>query len=340
MKYMSRIAIVTDAWRPQINGVVTTLTQTVKNLEGQGHRVKLITPELFSSIPCPTYSEIRLSIASSKKLQKMLSEFSPDCIHIATEGPLGWAARKCCLKKGFPFTTSYHSRFPEYIRLRMPVPLTLSYAVVRNFHKPAARTMVATDKLHEELEERRFTKLVRWSRGVDTSLYKPGPKKFLNLPRPISMFVGRVAVEKNIESFLDLDIAGTKVVIGDGPARTELENRYPETFFAGYKTGPDLARHMACADVLVFPSLTDTYGVVMLEAMACGVPVAAYPVTGPINVVKNGVNGWLDDDLHVAVEQALKVPSHSCRSSVMELSWSRCSSQFFDYLALRPTPLI
>ena len=335
---MSKIAIVTDAWHPQINGVVTTLTQTIRKLEEFGHTVKVIAPGQFKSIPCPTYPEIRLSLTGPAGLKRQLDTFSPDCIHIATEGPLGWAARKICRIKRFPFTTSYHTRFPEYIRMRIPIPLTLSYSVVRKFHKPATRIMVATEQLDNELGIRKFKNIVRWSRGVDTDLFKPGPKEFLDLPRPVSIFVGRVAVEKNIEEFLKLDLPGTKVIVGDGPARKEMEYRYSGVVFTGYKKGAELAAHLAAADVFVFPSLTDTFGVVMLEAMACGIPVAAHPVTGPVTIVKNGVNGWLDNDLKVALEKALEVSPDTCRKNALQYSWESCTSQFLANLDFSGKP--
>lgn len=336
---MARIAIVTDAWHPQINGVVTTLSQTVSHLARVGHTVKVIHPKLFGSVPCPTYPEIRLALTSPAHLRNQLLGFAPHAVHIATEGPLGWLARGVCRRKNFPFTTSYHTRFPEYIRMRMPVPLGLCYRVVRMFHRPAARTMVATPALAKELAGRGFTNLAPWTRGVDTELFTPLPGKTQRRNEPRMVYVGRVAVEKNISQFLRLDLPGRKLVIGDGPARATLEKEYPEATFVGYRTGEDLARMIAGADVMVFPSLTDTFGVVMLEAMACGVPVAAYPVTGPINVVQNGVNGWLDTDLRQAVINALNVPPESCRLAALKYSWATSIGQFHRNLALCDSPL-
>lgn len=337
---MSRIAIVTDAWHPQINGVVTTLTQTKRCLERAGHVVKVINPLLFRSVPCPTYPEIRLALTGRTRVQDELKKFAPNAVHIATEGPLGWAARSICKKVHFPFTTSYHTRFPEYIRTRAPVPLQLSYSVIRRFHGGASRIMVATEALRSELQRRGFSNTVPWSRGVDTDLFKLQKNDVLGVDTPIYMFIGRVAIEKNIEAFLKLRLDGTKVVVGDGPARAELESKYPGVLFAGYRKGEELARYISAANVMVFPSLTDTFGVVMLEAMACGVPVAAYPVTGPINVVRNGVNGWLDEDLSIAVKKALTISPESCRRSVLGYSWESCSGQFFNNLELRTTPLM
>ncbi|WP_419176362.1 glycosyltransferase family 4 protein [Desulfosediminicola sp.] len=331
---MNKIAIVTDAWHPQINGVVTTLTQTVKHLENMGHRVKVINPHLFRSIPCPSYPEIRLALAWTRQLKKLLTEFAPNAVHIATEGPLGWAARSACLKKKFPYTTSYHTRFPEYIKMRFPIPLSWSYTVVRKFHKQATRVMVATLALRDELSQRNFPNTAPWSRGVNTELFQPDTRIDLGVEGPVQVYVGRVAVEKNIEAFLSLDLPGTKVIVGDGPARKELERKYPEALFAGYRRGKELAGYIANADVMVFPSLTDTFGVVMLEANGCGVPVAAYPVTGPINVVKNGVNGWLDQDLQIAVHKAMEVSRESCRNTALQYSWKACSEQFFNNLEI------
>jgi len=336
---MNRIAIVTDAWHPQINGVVTTLTQTVRQLERAGHEVKVINPQLFRSIPCPTYPEIRLALAGFGQMRKELFDFAPHAVHIATEGPLGWIARAICRRRNFPFTTSYHTRFPEYIRLRLPVPLPLSYSVVRSFHQAAARIMVATEALSRELTKRGFRHLVPWTRGVDTDLFKPRTDKVVQATGPVLMYVGRVAPEKNIEAFLRLETPGTKVIVGDGPARKELEKTYPKAHFAGYRTGAELAEYIGSADLMVFPSRTDTFGVVMLEAMACGVPVAAFPVTGPINVIKNGINGWLDDDLATAVRKALAVTRESCRTAALPYSWEASAAQFFNNLALQERPM-
>ncbi len=335
---MSKIAIVTDAWHPQINGVVTTLTMTARHLELLGHQVKVLHPQLFYSIPCPTYPEIRLALARRSRIQRELQEFAPHAIHIATEGPLGWAARSVCKKKEFPFTTSYHTRFPEYIRMRMPVPLSVSYPFVRNFHATATRVMVATPALKAELEQRDFQNLAHWSRGVDTDLFRPEAKKPLNLQQPVHIYVGRVAVEKNLEAFLQLNLPGSKVIVGDGPARKDLEKKYPNAHFTGYRQGEELVGYITAARVFVFPSLTDTFGIVLLEAMACGVPVAAYPVTGPINVVRNGVNGWLDVDLARAISKALEVEPETCRNSALKYSWASCSNQFFTNLAVMQTP--
>lgn len=327
-----RIAIVTDAWHPQVSGVVTSYTATIATLQKKGHTVLAVTPEGFRTIPCPSYPEIPLAIFPGRGVCQRLAVFRPEAIHIATEGPLGWTARAFCLRNGIGFTTAYHTRFPEYIRMRLPVPLALLYRAVRRFHAPAVRTMVATDDLIKELAHRDFAHLCRWSRGVDTELFRPRDKKFFSAPRPIAMYAGRVAVEKNIEAFLRLDLPGTKYVVGDGPARCALQQRYPEVRFVGMKRGEDLARHLAAADVFVFPSLTDTFGVVLLEAMACGVPVAAYPVTGPRQTVQNGLNGYLDAGLGNAVRQALALSGNDCRQFALNFSWENCTQQFLDNL--------
>lgn len=330
-----KIAIVTDAWRPQTNGVVKTLSTTAEGLRALGHDVTFIEPNQFKTFPCPTYPEIRLAWLPYGRVSQLLEEFGPDAIHIATEGTLGAAARKWCLRRRFPFTTSYHTQFPEYVRARVPIPLALSYAHLRRFHSAAARTMVATPAMQRLLESRGFKNIVRWTRGVDVSLFKPRDKRFLDLPRPIATYVGRVAIEKNIEAFLKLDLPGTKLVVGDGPARAELESKYPAAKFVGFKYGEELASHVAASDVFVFPSRTDTFGLVMLEAMACGVPVAAYPVTGPIDVVTQGVTGELNEDLRVAALAALKLDANQCRAYALANTWETATRQFLSNLAPR-----
>ena len=327
-----RIAIVTDAWRPQVNGVVTTLSRTAEGLERHGNEVRVFGPSQFRTVPCPTYPEIRLALAPGRRLARGLGEFAPEALHIATEGPLGWAGRRWCLRRGLAFTTSYHTRFPEYVRLRAPVPERWMYALVRRFHRRAARTLVATPSMRDALLAHGFERLAIWTRGVDTTLFRPQPKDALAFERPITLYVGRVAVEKNLGAFLDLDRPGTRVVIGDGPARAALEAAHPRVRFLGYHRGEDLARTLAAADVFVFPSLTDTFGLVMLEAMACGVPVAAFPVPGPIDLVRNGINGWLHQDLGVAVSRALEVAPATCRAFAKTCSWDRSLQQFMTAL--------
>lgn len=327
-----RIAIVTDAWKPQVNGVVTTLTHVGECLARVGHTIRFITPLDFRTVPCPTYPEIRLALRPGSKLRALLDAFAPECIHIATEGPLGWAARAYCLRRGLPFTSAYHTQFPQYLRLRAPIPLRLSYALLRRFHNAAARTLVATQSVYDELSERGFRNLVLWPRGVDASVFKPYDKAFLPDPRPIALYVGRVAVEKNIEAFLRLSLPGTKIVVGDGPDLERLRSQYPQVRFVGYRRGKELARYYAAADLFVFPSRTDTFGLTMLEAMACGIPVAAYPVTGPKDVVQDGLTGALDEDLERACRRALELdPSHAL-SYARSRSWDACAATLLEHL--------
>lgn len=328
-----KIAIVTDAWRPQVNGVVRTYENTGEQLRQMGHEVLFITPEDFSTVPCPTYPSIHLAVLPKRKVVRLLKEFQADAIHVATEGPLGNAARAFCVKQKLPFTTSFHTQFPEYIRMRAPIPLNWSYAYVRRFHSAARRTFVPTPSQKQRLEERGFANVVVWSRGVNTRVFKPRDKSFLSLPRPIFAYMGRVAVEKNIESFLDLDLSGSKVVIGDGPDLKKLQTRYSNCTFTGFKFGEELAKYIAASDVFVFPSLTDTFGIVLLEAMACGIPVAAYPVTGPIDVVENGRTGILDKDLGKAAMAALELNPQDCIDYSHARSWRSCTETFVSYLA-------
>ena len=326
------IVIVTDAWYPQINGVVRTITLTCEELVRLGHTVDVIGPDAFRTIPCPTYPEIRLSLFPGAKLRARLEALQPDAVHISTEGPLGFAARAWCLKKGFPFTTSFHTQFPEYVKLRTGIPLALGYRFMRWFHGPAATVMVATRTLHERLVKWGFRNLGMWSRGVDTKLFRPRAEKLLKEPRPIFMYLGRVAVEKNIEAFLKLELSGTKYVVGGGPDLEMLKRKYPAVRFTGFKTGEELARHLASADVFVFPSRTDTFGLVLIEALACGVPVAAFPVQGPIDIVTNGVTGFLSEDLREAVLHALGLDPGRCRHEALKYTWEACTRQFLGHL--------
>jgi glycosyltransferase involved in cell wall biosynthesis len=323
-----KIAIVTDAWTPQVNGVVTTLSRTSETLRDLGHAVSVIHPGEFRTFPCPSYPEIRLALRPFSEVARRLDALAPDRIHIATEGPLGVAARRHCVRQGLAFTTSYHTQFPQYLRARLPIPLRVSYAFLRWFHGAATRTMVATARQREELQRWKFGNLVGWTRGVDTRLFRPGDRESLPDPRPIWIYTGRVAVEKSIEDFLGLDLPGTKYVVGDGPARPRLQRQYPGVRFTGYRFGAELAALMGAADVFVFPSRTDTFGVVMLEAMACGLPVAAYPVTGPADVVEHGVTGFLDDDLGHAAMKALALDRADCLRAAAACSWERATEQF------------
>jgi len=323
-----RILIVSDAWYPQTNGVVHTLTQTAKWLARFGHEVRMVTPQDFRTFPCPTYPEIRLALFPYRTMAAAIRAFQPEALHIATEGPLGLAARRYCVKHRLAFTTSYHTQFPQYLRSRYPVPMWASYLALRWFHGAARRCMVSTPTMRQQLAVRGFRNLAHWQRGVDTELFRPQSKAFLRLPRPVAAYVGRVAVEKNVDAFLRMPWHGSKIVIGDGPELARLKAQYPDAKYAGYRFGEDLAGHLAAVDVLVFPSLTDTFGLVNLEAMACGVPVAAYPVTGPIDVVQDGVTGALDEDLGYAAVRALAIDPAACRQRAVESGWDTCTRQF------------
>ncbi|UXY16885.1 glycosyltransferase family 1 protein [Chitiniphilus purpureus] len=327
-----KILIVTDAWEPQVNGVVRTLKQTRAELIQLGHTVELITPLQFHTFPCPTYPEIRLSWRPGQRLAERLKAFGPDAIHIATEGPLGIAARRYCLRHGLPFTTAYHSRFPEYVKLRFGIPLSWSYGWLARFHNAATATMAPTRAVVQDLQARGFTKVVTWSRGVDLETFKPGARTHLNSRRPIFVYVGRVAVEKNVEAFLALELPGSKWVCGDGPAAATLRARYPEVNWLGVLDQRELAAVYNAADVFVFPSRTDTFGLVLLEAMACGCPVAAYPVTGPIDVIGRDGPGALDEDLHRACLDALAIDRQAVRRHAEGFSWAAASRQFLGHL--------
>jgi glycosyltransferase involved in cell wall biosynthesis len=338
-----RILIISDAWHPQVNGVVRTLTKTTEVLRTRGHVVEVIGPERFRRIPCPTYPEIELAILPYRSLVRQIEAFQPDAIHIATEGPLGMAARKYCKRKNLIFTTAYHTKFPEYIQERTGLPLKWSYAFMRWFHNGSAGVMVATDSLAKSLTEWGFKNLRTWSRGVDVERFKPRSKDILDLPRPIYLYAGRVVVDKNIEAFLKLKLDGTKLVVGIGPDLETYRARYPEAVFAGYLENGHLASYFAAADVFVFPSLTDTFGLVVLEALASGVPVAAYPVTGPIDIIgPHPEVGALNDDLGQAIREALGKSAEACRALALQYSWDACTEQFLNNLVplqkARPEP--
>lgn len=327
-----RILLVTDAWAPQVNGVVVTLANTVGWLERWGHEVNVLSPEGFRTMSMPTYPEIPLAILPGSKVAERFRAFDPEAVHIATEGPLGIAAHAYCRKNGLSFTTAYHTCFPEYVKPRFGVPLGITYSLLRRFHARSSAVLVATPAISDMLAKRGFTNLVRWSRGVDTEIFRPAPERFSDLRRPVFLFVGRVAVEKNIPGFLGLDLPGTKVVVGDGPQRRELERRFPDAVFAGMKSGRELASYYQRADVLVFPSRTDTFGLVLVEAMACGTPVAAFPVRGPIDVVNDPAAGVLHHDLGAAAMAALALDREKVHRYGSRYSWEFSTRQFLSSL--------
>lgn len=327
-----RIMIATDAWHPQVNGVVRTLELLGRELTGLGHEVQVLEPSMFRTIPMPSYPEIRLALNTIGRAARIIDRFAPDAIHVATEGPIGWAARGYCRRHGRPFTTSFHTRFPEYLHARTRFPIALSYRMVRHFHRPSSALLVTTPYLKKELEGRGFENVKTWVRGVDVEMFRPGPKDWLTLPRPIFLYVGRVAIEKNLAAFLSLDLPGSKVVVGDGPQLQSLKFRFPNAYFVGTKTGEELARYYAASDVFVFPSQTDTFGLVVLEALASGVPVAAFPVPGPADIIGNASVGCLDWDLKRAALSALSIAPEDCRRFALGFSWEVCARQFLDYL--------
>lgn len=327
-----RILVATDAWRPQVNGVVRSLESVAEAAARLGAALDFVTPQDFSCVPMPGYREIALALASPRALRRRLAE-GYDHVHIATEGPIGLAARAVCLRDGRPFTTSFHTRFPEYIHARTGLPVAWGYAALRRFHNAGAGVMVATPSLARELDSRGFRRLLRWSRGVDHEIFSPAARVELDLPRPLFLYAGRLAVEKNVDAFLALDLPGSKLVAGDGPARRALAARFPQAHFLGYRTPSELAALYAACDVFVFPSLTDTFGVVLLEALACGLPVAAYPVTGPLDVIGASGAGALNEDLRAAALAALDIPREAARAHALTFSWENCARQFLDNIA-------
>ncbi|MEL6961496.1 MAG: glycosyltransferase family 1 protein [Pseudomonadota bacterium] len=336
-----RISIVTDAWRPQINGVVRTLGKITDILEQRGHELQILTSDGRATFGLPTYPEIRLAIASARTVGAEIAAFTPEAVHIATEGTLGLAARRFCRRQGLPFTTGYHTRFPEMIRMRWPVPgiEPFIHRWFRWFHRPAKRVMVPTPSMARVLKRNGFDNVVVWARGVDHELFRPRPKDaFPGLPRPIALCAGRVAIEKGLPDFLDLDLPGTKVIVGDGPLLQELKARYPNVHFTGYLEGESLARAFASADVFVFPSRTDTFGLVMIEALACGVPVAAFDVPGPRDIVTDQV-GAVGPNLGQSVRLALLRDPDCCRSYASTFSWEHAAELFESYLAPIRSPL-
>lgn len=323
-----RLLLITDAWFPQVNGVVRALSTVSKHLEARGHEVIVLGPDRFKNIPAPTYPEIRLALATPRSIGAMIDEADPDAVHIATEGPLGLNARWCLSRRKMPFTTSFHTLFPQYLEMRFHIPARWTFAGLRRFHGGAALTMYNTPSMCEMLESYGFSNLVQWIRGVDTELFRPITPVELDLPRPIQIYVGRIAVEKSIEEFLQADTPGSKVLVGDGPQREELETKYPNAYFAGVKQGDELVAHYCAADVFVFPSRTDTLGLVNLEAMACGIPVAAYPVQGPKDVVADSGAGALNEDLATAIREAIGINPEICRARALEHTWENSANHF------------
>lgn len=331
---LGRILIVSDAWTPQVNGVVRTLRTVAGEMRAMGKVVEVVGPDRFITVPMPSYPEIRLAILPGKRLAKIIEDFAPDALHIATEGPLGMAARKYAMRNKIAFTTAFHTRFAEYLKARTGIPEFLTYAWLRRFHGAGSAVMVATQSLREELIARGFKHVRPWSRGVDLDAFQPEPKEAWNFPRPIFAYVGRVAVEKNLRAFLELDLPGSKLVVGDGPQRKALEKEFCSAHFTGARFGAELAHAYAGADVFVFPSRTDTFGLVVLEALASGLPVAAYPVTGPKDILAESPVpvGALDEDLRKACLAALNIDRANCRPFAETYSWRACAERFMDNL--------
>lgn len=327
-----KLLLITDAWEPQTNGVVTTYKYVTRALQDMGLQVEVLHPGLFFNVPLPGYAEIPLSL-NLWKVGHHILESQADFIHVAVEGPIGLAARRYLRKKKLNYTTSFHTRFPEYTNKRLPfISLKTGYRFMRWFHQDSQCILVTTESMRKSLEQYDFDRMKVWGRGVDTQLFKPNGKRSNHQANPVLLYVGRIAIEKSVEDFLNLDLSGHKLIIGDGPSRAELEKKYPDAEFIGYKYGKELANYFASADVFVFPSRTDTFGLVMLEAMASGTPVAAYPVEGPIDVVKPGVSGYLDDDLKNAVLSALKLNRDACRKYAEQFSWQVCAKRLKESL--------
>jgi len=325
-----KILVATDAWHPQVNGVVRTLTMMAEAAKGFGVEVSFLTPQTFRTVALPSYPDLRLALPWSAEIARLIEAAGADSVHIATEGPIGLLVRRYCRKHGLPFTTSFHTRFPEYVSARSPIPESWVWTMLRWFHRPSQAVLAATPALATELRMRGFRKVVLWSRGVDTSLFHPRDVD-LCLPEPVFLCVGRLAVEKNLEAFLDLDLPGTKLIVGDGPARAQLERNYPEAVFLGARHGEELASIYAGADVFVFPSKTDTFGLVLLEALASGLPVAAFPVTGPRDVIGTAPVGVLNDDLRKACLRALGIPRQACVAFAAGHTWEASARVFAEH---------
>lgn len=332
-----RILVATDAWHPQVNGVVRTLTMTAQAAALLGIEVGFLTPRSFRTVALPSYPDLRVAIPSPRRIARLITAARPDNIHIATEGPIGILVRRYCLANGLPFTTSFHTRFPEYVSARLPIPESWVWSALRWFHRPSHAVMAATPALMQELRNRGFHNVVLWPRGVDAALFHPRPFD-LGVPRPVFLSVGRVAVEKNLEAFLALELPGTKVIVGDGPARAELERAYPDAVFLGAMQGEKLAEAYAAADVFVFPSRTDTFGLVLLEALASGVPVAALPVSGPLDVIGDAPVGVLNHDLRAACLKAQALSRDACRDFALRQTWEVSARAFIDNVTrVRPS---
>ncbi len=334
-----RILVATDAWGAQINGVVRTYERLSDAANAHGSTLDFVSPADFNTVPAPTYPEIRLALPDHARTAATIERIRPDAIHIATEGPVGWMVRRYCLRHGLDFTTSFHTRFPEYLSSRIALPEAWSYAYLRCFHNAGRGMMVATASLAAELDRRGFNCIHAWTRGVDTDIYRPRTDRVFGAG-PVFLYVGRVAIEKNIEAFLRLDLPGVKVVIGSGPLLASLQRRYPDAIFTGTQTGDALARSYSSADVFVFPSRTDTFGIVLLEAMASGVPVAAFPVTGPVDVVDNGRSGILALDLRQAALNALALDRGAVRQNALTYSWSNAFALFVDNIRAASRPAV
>jgi glycosyltransferase involved in cell wall biosynthesis len=325
-----KILVATDAWFPQVNGVLATYQRLADELPKMGCDLSFFTPEPFDTIAMPGYREIRLAVPNRHIAEAEINADAPDHIHIATEGPVGWMARNYCLRRGMSFTTSFHTRFPEYGSQHLGVPKGIVYAGLKRFHNAGAGLMVATPSLQRDLAGRGFRKVLPWTRGVDTTLFCPRADRLFGNDGPVFLYVGRVSIEKNVEAFLSADLPGIKVVVGDGPQLATLAERFPRVYFTGRRVGEDLARHFASADVFVFPSRTDTFGLVILEAMASGLPVAAYPVTGPVDIIEDGISGVLDNDLATAARRALSLDRAKVRRRALDFTWSRTAELFLD----------